>query len=117
MHEIIFYRTESGNSPVEEFLDSLTGKQTQKVAWVLRLIEELDSVPRQYFKKLPGTDDIWEVRVQIGGDTIRLFGFDFGSGFVVLTNGFVKKTRKAPPREITLAEQRKRDYINRSKKR
>jgi hypothetical protein len=52
VREIIFYRTPSGACPVEEFLDSLTGKQAQKVAWVLHLVEELDSVPVQYFKKL-----------------------------------------------------------------
>ena len=95
----------------------MTGKQAQKAAWVLRLIEEMDSVPMQYFKKLAGTDDIWEVRAQSGGDIIRLLGFFFGSRFVVLTNGFVKKTRKTPPKEIALAEQRKRDYLSRSKTR
>lgn len=44
-----------GGSPVEDFLDSLSSKQAQKVAWVLRLIEAIDSVPAQYLKKLPGT--------------------------------------------------------------
>ena len=116
MREVLFYNTTAGKSPVEEFLDSLTGKQAQKVAWVLRLIEEIDKVPAQYFKKLPGTDDIWEVRVQMGGDIVRLLGFLYGSYYVVLTNGFAKKTRKTPPREIALAEQRKREFLNRSKR-
>ena len=111
----MFYRTESGGSPVEGFLDSRSSKQAQRVAWVLRLIEEIDSVPAQYFKKLPGTRDIWEVRVQSGSDTIRLLGFLFGSRSLVLTNGFTKKTVKIPPREIALAEQRRQDYLNRSK--
>ena len=38
MREINFYKTESGKCPVEEFLDSLSSKQAQKVTWVLRLI-------------------------------------------------------------------------------
>ena len=62
-----------------------------------------------------GTDEIWEVRAQVGNDTIRVLGFLFGSS-LVLTNGFAKKTRKAPPREVALAEQRRREYLNRSKK-
>ena len=66
MRTVNFYRTDSGNCPVEDFLDSLSGKQTQKVVWVLRLIEELNVVPRQYLKKLVNTEDIWEVRVQFG---------------------------------------------------
>ena len=116
MREISFYKTTAGRSPVEEFLDSLTGKQAQKVAWVLRLIEEMDKIPAQYFKKLPGTEDIWEVRVQMGGDIVRFLGFLYGARFVVLTNGFAKKTRKTPPKEIALAEQRRREFLYRSKK-
>lgn len=115
MRHIVFYRTESGGSPVEDFLDWLSSKQAQRVAWVLRLIEEIDFVPAQYFKKLVGTQDIWEVRVQSGSDTIRLLGFLFGSRSLVLTNGFAKKTTKVPAREIALADQRRRDYLNRSK--
>ena len=34
-----------------------------------------------------------------------------------LTNGFAKKTQKTPEREIELAAQRKRDYLNRKTKR
>ncbi|HLF82568.1 MAG TPA: type II toxin-antitoxin system RelE/ParE family toxin [Blastocatellia bacterium] len=46
---------------------------------------------------------------------MRLLALLFGSRSLVLTNGFAKKTVKVPPREIALAEQRKRDYLNRSK--
>jgi phage-related protein len=113
MRTIDFHRTPSGRCPVEDFLDSLTGRQAQTVAWVLRLIEELDVVPAEYLRKLINTDDLWEVRVQYGGDIFRLLGFFVGSGLVLLTNGFAKKTRKTPPDEIRLAEQRKRDYLSR----
>ena len=113
MRTIDFYRTPSSRCPVEEFLDSLTGKQAQKAAWTLQLIEELDIVPAQYFEKLAQTDDIWEVRVQYGGDIFRLLGFFDGAALIILTNGFAKKTLKTPPNEIRLAEQRKRDYLQR----
>ena len=113
MRQVNFYRTSSGRSPVEEFLDSLTGKQAQKVVWVLRLIEELDHVPKQYLKKLVNTEDIWEVRVQFGGNIFRLLGFFDGEELLVLTSGFAKKTQKTPRQEIATAENRKRDYLNR----
>jgi phage-related protein len=116
VREISFYRNQSDDCPIEHFLDSLSGKQAQRVTWVLRLIEELDIVPAQYLKKLDGTDDLWEVRVQIGGTAIRLLGFLTGGRALVLTNGFTKKTRKTPAQEIALAEKRKFDYLNRSKK-
>ena len=66
MREVVFYRTQLDKCPIEEFLDSLSGKQAQKVSWVLRLIQDIDYVPAQYLKKLVDTDDIWEVRVQFG---------------------------------------------------
>ena len=113
MKQINFYRTQSGHCPVEEFLDSLTGKQAQKVAWVLQLIEDLDPVPRQYFKKLVNTDGIWEVRIQFGGNIFRLLGFLDGDKLLILTSGFAKKTQKTPRQEIATAEKRKRDYLNR----
>lgn len=96
-------------------MDSLNGKQAQKVAWVLKLVEDLPVVPIQYFKKLVNTDDLWEVRVQFGNDIFRLLGFMAAGELVILTNGFAKKTQKTPPQEITLAEQRKREYLSRKK--
>ena len=72
--------------------------------------------PQDAVKKLEGTDELWEVRAESGGDAFRLLGFWDAGWLVVLTNGFAKKTQKTPAREIELAEQRKRDYLNRKTK-
>ena len=116
MRTVEFYRLPNGNSPVEEFLDSLTGKQAQKVLWVLRLVEELDVVPRQYFKKLIDSEGLWEVRIQFGNDIFRLLGFFDGGALLILTNGFAKKTQKTPPQKIALAIRRKEEYLARRQK-
>jgi phage-related protein len=116
MRTVNFYRLPNGNSPVEEFLDSLTGKQAQKVLWVLQLIEELDVIPRQYFKKLVDSEGIWEVRILFGNDIFRLLGFFDGGTLLILTNGFAKKTQKTPAQEIALAVRRKENYLSRRKK-
>jgi phage-related protein len=113
VRKILFYRTGSGQCPDEDFLDSLDGKQAQKVTWVLQLVEEVDRLSGQYFKKLVNTDDIWEVRVQVGSNIFRLLGFFDGDNLVVLAHGFQKKTQKTPAGEIALAEARKRDYLKR----
>ena len=113
MRGIHFYRNASGDCPVEEFLDLLGAQQARKVAWVLQLVRELPVVPRQYFKKLEGADELWEVRAEFGGDAFRLLGFWDAGRLIILTNAFAKKTQKTPPRELTLAAQRKRDYLNR----
>ena len=113
MREIIFYTMESGESPVEDFLDSLTSKQAQKVTWVMQLVEDLDLVPATYFKKLINTDNTWEIRAQQGGNIFRLLGFFDNGDFIVLTNGFQKKTQKTPKSKIELSEQRKQNYLER----
>lgn len=98
---------------MREHLDSLTETQAMKVAWVLKLIRELDRVPSKYFKKLGNTKDIWEIRVDIGKDTFRLLGFHHGNELIILTNSFQKKSAKTPLTEIRLAEQRKKEYLRR----
>jgi len=110
---IEFYRTSTGRCPAEEFLDSLSDRHAQKVAWVLRLIERIEIVPEQYLKKLVGTEDLWEVRVQIGGNSYRLLGFFDGPRLLILTGGFVKKQQRIPVREIELAHQRRTEYFER----
>ena len=116
MRTVNFYRLPNGQSPVELFLDSLTGKQAQKFTWVLQLIEELDIVPVQYFKKLVDSENIWEVRIQFGNDIFRLLGFFESGTLLILTNGFAKKKQKTPPQEIELAVTRKNDYLKRKNK-
>jgi phage-related protein len=111
-----FYRFPNGKSPVEDFLDSLTGKQAQKVLWVLQLIEELDAVPQQYFKKLMDAQGIWEVRIQLGSDIFRLLGFFESGATLILTNGFAKKSQKTPSQEIALALRRREEFLTRRQK-
>ena len=112
---IQFYRTSAGKCPVEEFLDSLPDRHAQKVAWVLRLVERLDTVPQQYFKKLVGTEDLWEIRAQIGGNSYRFLGYFDVSSLLILTGGFSKKQQKIPQREIELAENRRAEHFQRRK--
>ena len=52
MREIHFYRTRSGHSPIEEFFDALSDRQVEKILWVLRIIRDLDYVPKEYLKSL-----------------------------------------------------------------
>jgi len=51
MRKIKFYKGDTGRCPVEEYFDSLTNKQFEKISFVLDLIEQIDIVPRRYFKQ------------------------------------------------------------------
>ena len=100
---------------MESYLESLSNKQTEKVFFVLDLIETIDIVPRKFFKKLEATDDIWEIRIQHGNNIFRLLGFLNGNDLVILNHAFTKKTQKTPRNAIQVAERRKQDYFNRRK--
>ena len=110
MKQISFYKNIDGKTPVVDFISSLESKQKQKIAWVLKLIQEHENIPTTYLKKLVNTNDIWEVRIQVGNNIFRLLGFFEGNNLVILTNGFQKKTQKTPKNEIKLAEKRKQQY-------
>jgi len=113
MRTIEFYRSSSGDCPVEDFLDSLSDRDARKVVWVLRLIERLEIIPQQYFKKLLSTDDLWEIRAQMAGNSYRLLGFFESSQLFILTNGFSKKKQKTPLAEIELARKRRAEHFER----
>jgi len=108
---IKFYKTSAGNCPIEEFLDSLPGKVVQKITWVLSIVEEFDIVPKKYFKKLENSQNVYECRIDFGGNTYRLLGFFHSGTFIVLTNGFMKKTQKTPKDEIDLCVRRMNDFL------
>ncbi len=110
-----FYKASDGYCPVQEFIESLSGKAAQKVTWTLALLEELDVLPSTYFKKLVDSDGIWEVRISSGSNIYRFFCFFTGNAVVILTHGLVKKTQKTPPSEIVRAEAYKQDYLSRRK--
>jgi len=111
MKEIKFYKLPSGKIPVTDFLDSLSSKEAQKVTWVLNLVEEFEQVSTKFYKQLKNTDDIIEIRIQIGKNHFRLLGFENNGTFVILTNGFKKKDQKVPKSEIELAQQRKKEHL------
>lgn len=113
---VTFYRTKDGKCPVRDFLDSLPSKVAQKVTWVLSLLEDLDVIPSQYFKKLVGSEEIWECRVQSGSNAYRLFCFFVDNSVVVLTHGMVKKSQKTPKNEIEKAVVYRQDFLRRRKR-
>jgi phage-related protein len=110
---IIFYKTADGKCPIQVFLDSLPSKVARKVTWVLSLLEDLDLVPVSYFKKLVGTEEIWECRIDFGSNAYRILCFFADNSVVVLTHGFAKKSRKTPKNEIEKAESYRRDFLKR----
>lgn len=105
-----YYLTESGRSPVREFIDALDYKTQRKFFSVRELLEEFGHRLPQPHAKYIG-DDIFELRFSGQEGKIRVLYFFFHQGKVIFTNGFVKKTAKIPPNEKLLAVQRRAQYL------
>ncbi|MFT7489388.1 MAG: hypothetical protein ACI9OU_001790 [Candidatus Promineifilaceae bacterium] len=43
VRDVIFYKTDAGRCPIEEFLETLSTKQALKAAWVINLVEDMDT--------------------------------------------------------------------------
>lgn len=55
-------------------------------------------------------DGIYELRSRSADVISRVFYFFFVGDKIILTNAFVKKTQKTPPRELQKAKRYKKDY-------
>jgi phage-related protein len=111
VRRIEYIQNGMGKPVVEEFMDSLDEKARNKVFYVLKLARELGILPRTFFKRLEGTDGLYELRIQYAGQIYRILCFFWENGTLVLTHGFQKKTQKTPRSEIQVAERWKRMYV------
>jgi phage-related protein len=113
--EIVFYETESGNCPVDDFLNGLNDKHRAKAIRNLELLQEFGHLLGGGFVDHV-QDGIYELRVSFGGNISRVLYFVPAGDLIVLLHGFVKKTNKIPPAEIKTALTRRSDYRGRCMK-
>ena len=98
-----------------DFYESQTDDVQRKIEWVLNLLQTIERVPQKYFDHITGTNGLYEVRVEMGGNIFRIFAFFDKGNIVVLGNGFQKKTQKTPRTEIEKALKIKADYEKETK--
>ncbi len=110
--ECFYYLTDSGRSPIREFVDSLDYKTQQKFFFVKALLEEFRHRLPQPHAKYIG-EDIFELRFKGQEGTIRILYFFFHQDKAIFTNGFVKKTDKTPKNEKELAVRRRTEFLGR----
>ena len=113
--KVTFYKTIDGKCPVAEFIDAQPLKVAAKIAWVLKLVQELEIIPKSYLKKITDTE-FYECRIEMSGNSgniYRILGFFYKGNLIVLTTGFQKKTQKTPTKEIDLCKERMKDFLRR----
>lgn len=106
VRQIVFYK-----EYFHEFYDEQNFKVQNKIDEVLYLISVIERVPKKFLDHMTGTDGLYEIRIELGGNIFRIFCcFDEGR-LVVLFNGFQKKSQKTPKSEIDKAEKLKKEYF------
>ena len=112
MYNLVFYTTERGDSPVDDFLDGLDKKSRAKVAAHLSLLEEQGPhLKRPYADVVRGK--IRELRIHQSSNQYRILFFFQACDQIVLAHAFSKKTQQLKEKDIELAERRMEDWIRR----
>lgn len=112
--EVEFYETESGKTPVANFIDSLDRKSSAKVLRDLDLLAEYaPDLHEPYTKHIEGA--IWELWSKLASNIYRIFYFIWQGNRIVLLHGFTKKTQRTPPSELNTAKRYLADYERRHK--
>ena len=108
----IRYYSMDGDSPIAEFIDSLSPRAKAKVFNTFELLEEFGiQVGSPRIKKLVGTP-LWEIRI-LGQESIRIFYVLITGNTFLLLHGFIKKKQKTPRKEIEQAMKKLDEYQSR----
>ncbi|MEA3305900.1 MAG: type II toxin-antitoxin system RelE/ParE family toxin [Candidatus Omnitrophota bacterium] len=108
---ICSYLTINGRSPVKAFINSLDRRTQLKFYNARDLLEQFGRrLTEPHAKQIE--KNLFELRfIGIEGK-IRVLYFFFHHNEAIFINGFVKKTQKAPKREITTALKRRKMFLN-----
>jgi len=111
LYNLVFYTTERGDSPVDDFLDGLDKKSRAKVAAHLSLLEEQGpNLRRPYADTVRGK--IRELRIHHSSNQYRILYFFQLRDQIVLVHAFSKKAQQLKEKDIELAERRMRDWLH-----
>ena len=101
-----FYKTESGNEPVREWLLQLDRQDRLRIGTDLRTVEYGWPIGMPTCK--PMGNGLFEVRTQLPSNKIARILFCIHENSMVLLHGFIKKSQKTPKSDLDLARQRKK---------
>jgi phage-related protein len=105
---IVFFRSETGNEPVREWLQSLPKSDKKNIG------NDIKTVQFGWPIGMPLVDHLgkglWEIRIKLKLRRIARVLFFMDDNTMILVNGFIKKTQKTPKQELDLALSRKQIY-------
>lgn len=104
-----FYRTESGNEPVREWLKSLDREDRRRVGEDIKVVEFAWPIGMPVCR--PMGDGLHEVRTDLTGNrTARVLFYIDRTERMILLHAFIKKARATPPADLDRALVNKRNH-------
>lgn len=104
---VVFFQTDSGNEPVREWLKSLSDDDRQAIGNDIKTVEFGWPIGMPVCRPLG--NKLYEVRSNISDKRIARVIFTIIDNYMILLNGFIKKTQQTPKEEIDLALKRKKE--------
>lgn len=108
---INYWHNPSGRAPVERYIESIDNKEERtELLSVLNGIQEkgTDAVGVE-FRHIEGK--LWELKIRTHGSQHRIFYVVLNGNEMVLLHAYLKKTARAPLKEIQTAKQRLKQLI------
>ena len=65
----------------------------EKIDYVIKLVKTIHRVPEKFLKHIEGTDSLYEMRIEVGSNTYRVFCFFDAGNLIILATAF-KRNRK-----------------------
>lgn len=98
--EVRFFRTETENEPVREWLRSLPGEDKKMIGEDIKTVQYGWPIGMPLVRKL--CNGLWEVRTKLDNKISRVLFTLYGNQ-IILLHGFIKKTEKTPKDDLGLA--------------
>jgi len=104
---VVFYRSESGDEPVREWLKELPREDRRQIGEDIKTVQIGWPLGMPLIRKID--KDLWEVRTTLESGIARVF-FTVGGDYMILLHGFLKKSQKTPQNELKTALARLGNY-------
>lgn len=108
-----FYKSDSGNEPVKEWLHSLDREDKKTIGEDIKTVELGWPVGMPLVCKFKDLAKIWEVRSDISDGRITRILFTVIGHYMVLLHGFIKKSQATPKADKDKAVARRKIVIKR----
>jgi phage-related protein len=105
----VFYKTPAGGEVVLDWLRGLDDADRHEIGLDLMRVQYRWPVGMPLCRPLG--NGLWELRTSLPGGRIARMMFSVKDAEITVLSGFLKKTRKTPDEELTLARKRMKEFL------